>query len=351
MEMLVVLLIPIGVAGATFYLLHTIVWKEFLLQLGLGVVFCLIGWQVAKWGALQDTEHLNGRITGKEDGTQKCCHCHTVCDSRDKKGNCTSSHESCSHTRDYYWSLNTSVGSIPVENCSGWDNPPDVWVNAQIGEPASVAHMYTNYLLADPDSLMVHSEIGHYADRVPDYPGIFSLYRVNHIIGDQAAALAALQPAMREINADLGASNQVDVTLLVTGIQDAGYAQAVEAKWLYGPKNSITVVVGLNGRTVSWARVVTFSKVEMLKVRMRDQLQGLSVDDPRFISTIRREVAHGFKRTAMADFQYLASTASPRGWYLAVLIFLEILVSVGLAYWAHVKDIFGDEAVLRFRHY
>jgi len=352
MNFFLLLLIPIVISTASFFILKdSVTWKEFLLQLVLGTVFCAAGWQIAKWGALRATENLNGRITKKIADTESCCHCHTVCDAYDKKGNCTSSHESCAHSYDYYWDLQTSVGKISVEDCSGTNDPPDVWVNASVGEPASVEHGYTNYLLADPDSLMVHAEVDRYLNQVPEYPSVNGKYRVDHIVGDRASPASLLQVAMREVNADLGAPNQVDVTLLLTGIQDPAFAQAVEAKWLYGPKNSITIVAGLQGDTVKWVRVITFSKVEMLKVRLRDQLQGLSIDDPRFIGTIRQEIAQGFKRTHMAEFEYLASTASPHGWIFALLIFLDFLASLGLAYWADTKDIFGDEGLPRRRNY
>ncbi len=352
MNFFLLLLIPIAVASASFFFLKdAVTWKEFLLQLVLGTVFCVAGWQIAKWGALRATENLNGRITKKIADTESCCHCHTVCDAYDKKGNCTSSHQSCAHSYDYYWDLQTSVGKINVEDCSGSDDPPDVWVYAKVGEPASVEHGYTNYLLADPDSLMVHAEMDRYVNQVPEYPSVHSKYWVNHVVGDRSSPASLLQGALRDVNADLGAPNQVDITLLLTGIQDPVFAQAVEAKWLYGPKNSITIVAGLQGNTVQWVRVITFSKVEMLKVRLRDQLQGLSIDDPRFVSTIRQEIGQGFKRTHMAEFEYLASTASPHGWMLALLVFLDLCASLGLAYWAATKDIFGDEGFPYRRNY
>jgi hypothetical protein len=351
MNLLFLLFIPVSIAGGSFFLLKdNVTWKEFLLQVVLGAAICGVSYQVAKWGSLQDTEHLNGRITRKIDGTQSCCHCRTVCDARNKKGECTSSHVECDHIVDYYWDLDTSVGKIPIEDCSGSSSPPLVWSIAVVGEPAAVDHMYTNYLLADSDSLMVHG-VKSYLDQVPNYPDVRAKYHVDHVIGDQALSAPFLQEPMRELNADVGPTNQVDVTLLLTSVQDPAYAQAVESKWLYGPKNSITIVAGLQGDLVQWVRVVTFSKVEMLKVRLRDQLQGLSIKDPQFMAIIRREVTNGFRRTAMADFEYLAATASPHGWQLALLILFEVLSSVGLAYWANVKDIFGDERLFRSRSF
>lgn len=349
MTFFIVLLIPVVIAAGAFFLLSSSInWKEFLLQLGLGVVAVAVGWQVAKWGALQSTEHLNGRITQKEDGTQHCCHCHDVCDAKDKNGNCTSSHEECSHTIDYYWTLKTTVGDVPVEDCSGWNSAPAIWTNAVVGEPASVSHGYTNYLLADPDSLMVHAQVEKWADQVPDYPEVFDKYKVNHVLGDVSPPVG-MQKALQEINADLGAGNQVDISVYLTAQKDPSFAQAIEAKWLYGPKNSITVVMGLSGTTIQWVRVVTFSKVEQLKVQLRDQLQGLNVSDPKVLAVLRSEIQQKFRRTAMADFEYLAATASPTGWSLVLLLLGEFVVSVLLTYWMHVKDVFGVEPFRGYR--
>lgn len=342
MALAFVIIVPVIISGISFLLLDTVTWKEFFLQLGLGVVSCAIGWQIAKWGALRSDEHLNGRITNKEAGTQHCCHCRDVCDARDKKGNCTSSHQTCDHFQDYYWTLNTSVGDVPIQSCSGWDSPPDIWTYARVGEPASVDHGYTNYLLADPDSLWVHEHMDRFEADIPEYPRIISSYKLNHVVGSIGAP-SNLVTAMSEMNADLGASNQVDITLVLTSEIDPSFAQALEAKWLYGPKNSLNIVMGIRGGIIGWVRIVTFSKVEMLKVHLRDQLQGLSLDDPKVATLLRNEIRGGFKRTHMADFEYLASTASPRGWYLALLLIFETLLSIGLAYWSHVKDIFGDE--------
>lgn len=342
MNHLLMLFVPVMITGVAFLVFKaTITWKEFLLSLMLGVAMAAVGWQVAKWGALQSNEHLNGRITGKEDGTQHCCHCRDVCTARKKDGTCKTSHEECDHHRDYYWKLNTTVGDISIEDCSSSSWAPSAWTDARVGEPATVNHNYTNYLLADPDSLWVHGEMDRFSASLPAYPQVNNYYQINHVVG--LSAPSSLVMAMREMNADLGSTNQVDVTLVLTGEGDPRFAQALEAKWLYGPKNSISIVMGIQGDVIQWVRVVTFSKVEMLKVRLRDQLQGLSIADSQVPAIIRSEIQRGFKRTRMADFEYLASTASPEGWVLALLFVFEVLVSIGLTYWMHVKDVFGDE--------
>jgi len=352
MHLAILVLIPLLVLGGSFLFFKEdasgkITGKEFALALGVSMLTLLLGWQLAKWGALRSDEHLNGRITKKVEGTQKCCHCHDVCDARDKNGKCTSSHEVCSHSQDYNWGLKTSVGDIDIEDCSGSDDPPAVWVNASVGDPASLNHGYDNYLLADPDSLFVHETMEKFAGVIPAYPEVHSFYKVNHVIGQGVEVPPGWQQELREINADLGSPNQVDVTVVLTNIADPTYAQALEAKWLYGPKNSLNIVMGVAGDDIRWVRVVTFSRVEMLKVRLRDQLQQMKLSDPNVMRVIRSEVQKGFHRTAMAEFEYLARTAKPKGWWLFGLYVFEVLVSAGLVYVTRVYDIFGDEGFQR----
>jgi hypothetical protein len=345
MILLGLLLVPILVSAGFFLICKgTVTWKEFLLQIGVCLLVIVGGYFLAKWGALRDTEHLNGRITAKAEGTQHCCHCHDVCDSRDKKGNCTSSHEVCSHFHDYWWALKTTVGEISIENCSGSSSEPRDWANARVGEPATVDHGYTNYLKADPNSLLVHSAMNQYGVRVPRFPEVYGHYKVNPVIGVGVPVPEGWQEAVREVNADLGALKQVDVTVILTSIQDPTFAQAIESKWLYGPKNSLNIIIGADGDKASWVRVVTFSRVEALKVRLRDDIQGKALAGLDIPNTIHTLIRDQFKRTPMAEFEYLARSATPSTPWLVALYILGLALSIGLGVYMHKNDVFGDES-------
>ena len=333
------LFIPVVLAAfAAWRFPDTITWKEFLLQLAVQTAFITGGYYIAKYQSLSSTEHLNGRIIAKTHNSESCCHCRTVCDARDKKGNCTSSHEVCDHIVDYRWDLKTSVGSINIDKCEPFAfNVPKVWAQARVGEPSSVEHSYQNYLKGDEQSLLVHKELDQF--QVPPFPEIYGFYKVNPVMGP---APANWQDAFREINADLGASKQVDVTLLVTSVQDPTYAQAVEAQWLYGPKNSLNIVIGVLDGSITWARVVTISKVEDLKIYLRDELQGKKFTDD-IPGIVRIAVKERFHRTAMAEYEYLARNATPSTGWLIGLYILGLLVAAGLSILMHRRDIFGEE--------
>jgi len=363
LSLLGLVLIPLVLGGlGALIFKNRITVKEFLLLEAIALVLCVGGWGIARYGAMQDTEHWNGRVSAKTHGSQKCCHCRMVCDryeeycsSHRKDGSCSShsrrcvsEHEVCDHFRDYWWSLELDMGdTLEVDRCEPHENDvPAIWTRAYVGEPATKEHSYTNYLRADPDSLMHRSIVKpEYVARIPNgIPPVTGMYHSAKVITEGCSLPAGWDEQMRELNADISGPFQVDVMLYVTNVQDPSYADSVEAKWLYGPKNALTIVAGTDGTKFTWVRVVTLSRVEELKVLMRDKLTGMSVDDPTGgIKVIRQVVTGKFKRTPMKEWEYLASAASPSdGWLTFLYILMTVLTLVGL-YVMHENDIFGEE--------
>jgi hypothetical protein len=346
MSLFPLLLVPLLVGGVAFATLKlTFSWKEFLLMEAVCVVVLVSGFFIARHSAMQATEHLNGHLTKKTEDSISCCHCRSVCDSTDKKGNCERSHEECSHSSDSEWNLHVSTGdTITVETCDGWGSPPVAWKNAAVGEFAVVEHSYTNYLKADPGTLLAHGADEHLLQKIPSFPEVHDLYRVSKVVTDGVKAPASWQPALEKLNDELGARKQIDIVFLLTKHRDPNaYASAVEAAWLYGPKNALTVVIGTDGTSITWARVVTLSRVELMKVELRDDLEGLALDDPKIFEVVKDQVVRHWARTAMSEFEYLAAHASPSTLGITLLYFLAFLLSGGLVMFMHGKDVFGDE--------
>lgn len=345
-HLLLLLLIPLIIGGAGFLVFRqTITWREFGAQEGICTVLLMLGYFLARCSAMHDTEILNGHITDKVEDTTSCCHCTSVCDSRDKDGTCTRSHTECDHSRDWEWYLETSTGhTIMVETCSGWRSPPRRWTNAQVGEFAAVENGYQNYLLADPDTLLRHGANQALVEKIPPFPReVYDLHRIHKVVTDGPRPPATWQPQLEKLNDDLGASKQIDVVILLTKNQHADeYALAVETAWVYGPKNALTVVIGTDGETVSWARVVTLSRVEDLKIELRDELQGMQLTDPELIPTIRKHIEKQWHRVSMSEFEYLASHAKPHTGWLVFLYILAFASSITITYLAHHEDFFGE---------
>ena len=354
MTFLALLLAPVAVCIFTFLKFReTVTWKEFALQFGGSILVVSLGLFIAQCSSVRDTEIWSGKVTRKDHGSESCCHCQQICSTcTDAKGNSyeCNCYEDCDHFQDYWWRVQTTLGAITIDDCEpSRGDVPMAWQAARIGDPVSSKRTYKNYLLADPDSLIRKETNNPFVARVPAFPKrIYNFYYLDHVITDKVKIPAGWQRTMREANADLGAKRQVHIVVLLTSVQDPTYAQAVEAKWLYGPKNSLTVVMGVKGREVSWARVVSISRVEELKVMLRDDLIGKAIDGPEVPALIRRHVSERFVRTPMAEYEYLADAASPSGWVLFFLFVLGLGVSIGLGVWMHREDVFGEERMKRF---
>lgn len=339
--MLLILIVPFVVSAVAFIYFKTITWKEFLLQLGVVLLVLGLAFLLARCSQHRDTEYLNGHITEKQHGWESCCHCSQVCVARNEDGMCTARIKECDHNRDYWWSLDSTVGSISVKDCSGSSSTPSIWKDAYVGEPVSLPHSYKNYLLADKDSIIV-KELDHkYKEKIPNFPGTYDLYKRNHVVSKDVDIPPTWQKKFRQINDKLGKKKQVDVNVVLTKETNPEYAKAVESKWLYGPKNSFNVVLGVKEDKVLWARAVTLSKVSQLKIAIRDDLQGKSLEE---VPTIIHDLVETkFIRTPMSTYEYLdKSTELPLAAEI-ILFILGIILSVGFTVAMHKHDIFGDE--------
>ena len=180
-----------------------------------------------------------------------------------------------------------------------------------------------------------------YLAQVVNFPRQYHLYKQGKVSFDHVRVPEGWEKGLQEINAELGRRKQLDLHVYFTSIQDPDFSHAIESRWLFGPKNSMTIVMGVSGDKIQWVRVVTISEVEDLKVALRDSLEGRSVADVAGnLEIIRREVRHRFHRTPMENWEYLSSAATPSVGVLLFLYALVAAISVGLGIFAHQEDIF-----------
>ena len=356
MHLILLLVIPTMILiGGKLLFKDTVTFKEF------GIVYVALalcmtgGWFAAKEFGLLDKEIWGVTITSKDHGSQKCCHCRQVCDTctrtnsegRTETYSCNC-HEVCQHPRDYWWSLGVSSGDkISIDSCNPRKHDePAAWTAAYIGEPAAIEKTYKNYLKASPETVLTEAR-PEGMPGAPTFPRVHSFYKIRSLMNQGASVPeGAWQARLMELNADMGAKKQVHVTFITTKNPDPQYATAVMVDWLYGPKNSLNFVFGVeqDGSTIKWARVITLSDVEMLKIRARDEMPGMSLKDVDGVATYVRELVYKeFTRTPMESWEFLRAMAEPPGWLLGLLYFLSVALGVGGVYLAHAKDFFGDE--------
>ena len=343
----------------------TFTLKEFLLSESIVAVVLVVAFLLGRWGALQDTEVWNGHITAKPSGSQHCCHCRQVCDTcyrnvTDSEGNSRQEsydcncREVCDHTRDYWWALDVSTGDrISVDRCEPRQSRvPAAWTNARIGEPAAVEKTYTNYLLADPDSVFDHRDPDADYSDVPTPPRVHSLYRIDSAINiGTRMPLQTYNTGLMEINDTLGHKKQAHIVVVATTKRDPAWALHMEEAWLHGKKNQVVFVLGApDGDRIEWAHVFSFSNVGALQIRARGGMPGMSLTDHETVlDFVFDAVDEDFHRTPMAEYEYLASAAKPPFWLMVLLYILGLGGSLGLSLLMHTQDVFGEERYNRFR--
>jgi hypothetical protein len=348
------ILVPLVVQGF-FWATNrdTFTVKEWFLQEAIMAILLVIGFQWARYGAIADTELWNGHLTAKDSGTQGCCHCRQVCDTctrtnsegRSETYSCRC-REVCDHFRDYWWSLNVSTGDKINDSCNGYNDAPSWWTNALVGEPASIPHTYTNYLLADPDSVLLQHSTEEHSGSAPGYPKVYDRYKVTRFIAGGTTAPAKLwDTTLDRMNDELGSKKQVNIIVIATRNPSPSYADTVEVEWLYGKKNDVIFVLGApDGDTIEWAKVVTISNVEMLKLTARDKMPGMKLSDVDSTSGfIRTAVDDQFTRTPMAEYEYLWASVQPTPFATFFLYLFAIIGSVIGSVIMVSKDVFGDE--------
>ena len=174
--------------------------------------------------------------------------------------------------------------------------------------------------------------------------GIFVLIGV----GTSFADAAGLNRRLSELNARLGAGKQVNITVVAVSEPDQRYLEGLRESWLGGKKNDVIVVIGLpadakaaDGAPILWAGALSWTKVEELKIGLRDDLMALGkFDGAAILDIVDRDVAAKFVRRPMADFEYLRATIEPTRLVQWLLFALGLIIALALQIWFWNEDPF-----------
>jgi hypothetical protein len=359
MVFFVLLLVP-AVVGLLFYLFSNarITPKEFALMMVVQIVVAGASAGIIYYSNTHDVEIWNGRVTDKKREIVSCTHqsCCSwgTCSSGSGKNKTT--YRCCKrycddHPFDVDWPVYTSLGErIEIDRLSrqGLEQPPR-WTTAIVGEPSSTEHSYENYIKAAPDTLFRRSQtqianLPPYPDRVYDYYRSQSFYPIDLTVFNTAV----WNKELNEVNAKLGKSKQVNIFFVPVLNKPRDYFYDLERAWLGGKKNDVIIVAGVNADLqYQWVEVMSWTKSEILKVTIRDELMVQGVMNPQVaVPAIEDLVQKHFIRREMKDFEYLKSSITPTTTEWFISLFLGIAVAVIMGVVCHKHDLFGEE---RFR--
>ena len=314
----------------------------------MGVVF--IG---GTYSSIHDTQIMNGKVTSKERKEGSCrhdykCRCYTTTHRNSNGSYSTTEHCSTCYDHDYdvYWYVHTSLGrsyDIDTKDRQGLIEP-ERWTQVVIGEPVSDTSTYINYIKGAQASLFNLKKYAKETATVPAYPSnVYDLWKINRVVpmGVNMSNINDFNYGIGEILKDLGGTKQVNVVMAVTN-KPLDYAYAIRNAWLGGKKNDVVIVVGATSYPkIDWVHVFSWSKEEMVNVKIRDDLMvlGTMQDSADVLEIVKNDINKHYQRKSMSEFEYLKNEVEPSETVIWWTLIIGILFSIGSTWFCVKNDI------------
>lgn len=311
-----------------------------------GALLCVLTFALNHGAAIMDTEVWNGRVIGKtrDHGTYEEsyeCRCRMVTKYRTVNGKRESYRDKECDTcyRTHYtvkWNCQTTIGNFLIDSRDSLSNAvyatpdPARYTSIAIGDPAARTNTYTNYVQAIPNSLFTqYGDNGFFDNLIPPYPDkIYDFYRNDHFLSPGFAFTDSRQwnDDLGRMLADLGAKKQVNAIVVIAKTQNQRYALALQDKWQGANKNDVVLVIGsTDGKSIDWVHVISWTKKEIFKVQLRDEIMNLKlIDRTQIVPVLAKNIAENYERRKMEEFEYLSDQIDPPTWSLWLLTILLI---------------------------
>jgi hypothetical protein len=351
LNFILLMIVPFIIAVAVLLIFKkaVTVW-EFLGQLGMTAAFIGICLAIAYNARTTDVEVWNGQVTQRETHHVSCshsyqCHCHEVSSGSGKN---RTTHEECDtcyeHSYDVDWTVHASTGeslNIEREDRQGLVEPKR-WDEAYPGQPYSSEHSFTNYILANPDSVLLGTkgDVEKFKNMLPNYPAtIYDYYKHDPVInmGVPNVDMKTWNWLVQEQNKVLGTAKQANVIVILVPTDDASYMLALKDKWVGGKKNDIDVVIGsTDGHKIEFADVMSWTTNADFKVDLKNQIQDIGNLDRKddIVKAIGGTTQAKFERMHMKSMKYLMRSFQPSGASMMWSFILSILLNIGYSIWA-----------------
>lgn len=357
---MLLLLVPMMIAtSAMFYFKGKVTIREFCAQIGIVAVLIGLCLLIAYNDKTTDVEVWNGQVTNKQRERVSCrhsysCNCRQECSGSGNNRSCTTVCDTCyEHNFDIDWKVLASTNEsarINTIDRQGLQMPPR-WGDVYVGEPWASQHDFTNYIKANPDSVLfgTKGDMQKFGKMIPRYNAeIYDYYKHDPVtnMGVPNVDLAIWNWLIREVNKQLGPLKQVNVNLIFVPTNDRAYMLALKDAWMGGKKNDVDIVIGsVDGHTIDWADVMSWSPSGQFKVDIKNRIQDIGSLDQRdaIKDTIFETTKNEFVRMHMKDMKYLMRSFQPSPFAMWFIFILGIVVEIGITYRAVTNDITDDD--------
>lgn len=359
------LLIPVALSLLSVWLVprlarsETIEVKRSLAFAAVGLVISSLiltsAFYIGKGAKTSDTEIWNGEITGKTRTHGSYvesydCNCRTVTSGSGKNATTRTQCSTC--YRDHFtvkWVCQSNIGSFTIDY-KDWTSravyllpDPPFYAAAKVGDPASRANTYTNYIKAVPETLFRPAQESlkqKFAGQIPTYPlEIFDHYRINRVlpVGVNVPNVPEWNAKLSDALKKLGPAKQANAAIVIAKTDDPNYFYALQDAWQNGKKNDVIVVIGAPSfpAKAAWVNIMALTTDNLFQIKLRDDILALeTLTADAVVGALTENTLRSFKRKSMEDFKYLESEIDPPEWVMAVTIFLIIAAYAG--FWFYI---------------
>lgn len=334
---------------------------EVLVTILVSLVFVSVIYFTGRAGMTWDNEIWNGKIVKKERTHDHylrpySCNCRQTCSGSGKNQSCSTTCDTCWEDRyTVNWAAHSTIGTFTIEHLDSgsrrvYQTPdPQRYSIIQKDDPCSLSSSFTNYVKAVPESLFHANPIlaKKFVGMIPNYPGnIYDFYRVDRVLSVNVPVpeLDKWNLGLSNILRDLGPGKQANAIIVFVNTNDPNYQYALESAWIGGKKNDIIVIVGVTSRPkIDWVAVSSWSKAEIFKVQLRDDIMALGeVKRDEMLKAIEQNTWNSFKRREMAEFEYLANEIEPPMWVTVFAALVGIAIIIGSSFYFYHNDPFDQ---------
>jgi hypothetical protein len=298
---------------------------------GVIVLFAFaVDYRVRRWQIdrqLSDIEIFNGTIKSKDAVSKDIkydCNPHSVGFGKKRRV----VYDTCTRQVIYY-SIDLSFGDIidyGIRDAN--QTPPYNWKILQVGQAASVAKNYKNYIKASDTTILKRKaflESYEYKNMVPNPPRVYNEIFIDQVISinskkEQFRSIgrddfAYFNRELQKLNGSLGETKQLNTIIILVPDFMNDFIFAVDEKWIGGNKNEVVIFVNLNKENNKVTRVQTLSWSKengAIETALDNEIvnnQGLNInnaaDIDKFLSATKNVLNDKFDRQSMKEYEYL----------------------------------------------
>lgn len=206
--------------------------------------------------------------------------------------------------------------------------------------PVTETHIYQNKVQSSNSifnfKTIDTSEVRMYG--LYNYTKKFDKFSYNPIYGDNNVLA---NDKLRQWNAWLGSVKQVNMNILIFKNKTIDAAEYQKAYWKGGNKNEFILCIGVdNSNVIKWTKVISWTEVEMLKIKVERSVAEMKYDLPAITDTMATYVNKMYVRKSFSDFKYITVEPTKTAYIISFIIVL--LFTTGLCIFS-IKNEFDND--------